>query len=134
MTGRIQPSTIGSELDNHTRRIRALEANPGGAGCCPGEWIIPTLLNDWANFDDDCPFMYRWGPFEGDDTVNESGIEFSGQITGGVSGSIIMEFPVEDRFDCNKDFAIIMYDGATPQMTAVHIEASTGEMSASWPI
>lgn len=133
MTARVQPRTVGSLLDNHIRRIRALEALDPSDGCCPGEWIIPTLLNDWVDFDADCPFMYRWGPFVAGMDVNDAGIEFSGQITGGASDSVAMTFPAEDLFDCDKDFAVLVFDGVDVVGGWAHIESSTGDMTVSWP-
>lgn len=135
MTARIQPRTVGSLLDNHIRRIRALEALDPSGGCCPGEWILPTLLNGWVNYDESCPLMYRWGPSESGDTVNDAGLEWSGQITGGVSGSVALTLPSEDLFDCDKDFPLLMVDTTSVAFPASgHIDSATGDLSVSFPI
>lgn len=141
MTRRLRPNTTPTKLDNHLRRIRALEAlDPSGGGCCPGEWIIPDLLNGWISYFEtdsvaDCEFAYRWAPFDNTMDVNDAGIEFRGQITGGASGTVIMVFPAEDLFECDKDFPVLMIDQVNvPGMAAVHIDSATGEMSIEFPI
>lgn len=131
--------TLENDRDEALRRIEILEAlvpqDSPDAGCCPGEWIIPTLESYWVHDDDDCPFMYRWGPFASGDTVNEAGLEFTGKIAGGESGTVVLTFPAEDRFTCDKDKDVLIIDtDETRLMGTYHIDAATGEMTVSWPI
>lgn len=133
MTVPVQRRTTGTVLNNHDNRILALERNKP-SGCCPGEWIVPELLNGWEHVDPTgCPFMYRWGPFETGDTVDDAGIEFSGQVQSGVSGTVLMQFPAEDRFVCDKDFIMLVFDPG-PTGAWSFIDSATGDMTPTWPL
>lgn len=132
--------TLEADRDNALKRIGILEAIvPAASGCCPGEWIVPELRDDWEDYyppssSEDCAFAYRWGPFEAGDTVDDAGIEFRGQITGGVSGSVVMTFPPEDRFSCDKDFLLELVVAGEPQVAAAHIDSATGDMTLTFPV
>lgn len=141
MTRRIRPNTASNKLDDHLRRIRALEAlDPPEGGCCPGDWVIPDLLNGWVSYFDtdsmgDCEFAYRWGPFDSTMDVNDAGIEFRGQVTGGTTGTVVFIFPPEDLFECDKDFGLLMIDQVNvPFPAAGHIDSATGELTVYFPI
>lgn len=134
--------TLEADRDNALKRIGILEALVPDNGCCPGDWIVPELLNGWESYygptsDADCVFKYRWGPYDHDDpaaTVDNAGIEFSGQITGGTSGTVVMDFPAEDTFECDKDFIVLVIDGTTPTGAWANISSTTGEMTVTWPL
>lgn len=124
-----------SSLDNDAaeafRRVGVLEAVLN-EGCCPGEWNTPTLESPWMYADEDCPFMYRWGPFRDGQTVDDAGLEFTGQVVGGTSGSVLFVLPFGDIPTCGKDFPMLYVTG--PSMAYSHIDVDTGEVTVFFPI
>lgn len=110
--------------DHRSRGLDPIPAKP---------WVDPTLTSPWVDADPANPFMYRWGPFG--DTVDEAGLEFTGHVTGGASGSAVMTFPAADRFDSDREFDVAMRDGSgQPMVGRAFIESTTGVLTIAFPV
>lgn len=132
---------LSGSVDETLSRVDILLTGEAGGGStgpstAPGPWIVPTLAGSWTSVDTDpdCVFAYRWGPHEEGATLADAGLEFRGRITGGISGSTVMTFPPEDRFDCDKEFLIALKSAGTPQTGYAEIDSETGVMIITFPI
>lgn len=121
MTAPVERPSVDGVLGNHSKRIGILEATPGGATPC-GDWVEPTLINDWANAGD--PFddiAYR--------ICDGDTLEFKGHVTGGASGSIA--FILDAGYIPEKDLSTCtdVITDPVPGVAQIYVTAATGAVT-----
>lgn len=142
MTRSLSENSVEKELGQHTWGIQRQEFMPLAfrwrTPDIDDDPPTPPLENGWAQPDPPLErFAYR---LHGDGSL-----EFKGHLdaAGASSGTVAVTLPEpvdEDDMEPNyrpardQFFPTVIYDGATPQPAMVYIEASSGEVTITWPL
>jgi hypothetical protein len=126
----------GNKLKDNEARIASLERRPSGGGD-PGPWneyASAALGGTWTNVDETDKFKWR-RKRQITGSLDNIGLEFSGEIVGGTSGSTVITFGSSDRFSKDKQRIPVgvRVDGVA-KMGHAKIIASTGVMTIDFPI